>query len=447
MSLRIKITLTLVIISIIASASVGGIAEWVLRKDFRNAVLLEAFENFQEDITAYIGYYGSWDDASKAEVFHNFVIRRRSKENSEKNTASNSSLKRDQIHRDEFIDREINPPFQFLLISPGGKVLLKIKGYEIGETVSRRIIDKSLPLKVDGKVIAYAYPQGEPSLTKRDIIYLDAIRDALVIGVFFASIFSIITGLIFGQSLSIALTRLTRSLSTFGNMIEKTEMELDLESFRIPEKDSSRKGDEISKLAHTFNVMIERSARAHRKLKDESIRDPLTNLYNRRYFDQKSILLYELAVKSGYPLCVVLADLDYFKKINDQFSHGTGDMVLKKVAEIFTQNIRQMDIAARYGGEEFILLFHRTDLETAIVICERIREYIKNYDWSQIHKELKVTMSLGISDSLELRSVGKMIVEADKYLYMAKELGRNRVEYPGKNVVRKTFFRKLIGRG
>ena len=189
-----------------------------------------------------------------------------------------------------------------------------------------------------------------------------------------------------------------------------------------------RRNDEIGALSEAFNHMSADLAKAHDKLRELSIRDPLTQLYNRRHFVAQASQLFEQAARYDHPLTFLLADLDHFKRINDQFSHSVGDEVLRQVGQLFTKNLRKSDVIARYGGEEFVVAFAETSLAQAWQRCETLRLAIENHPWHEIHPELKVTLSGGLCGALTLGSVKRMLHQADTNLYRAKKLGRNCIE-------------------
>jgi diguanylate cyclase (GGDEF)-like protein len=108
-------------------------------------------------------------------------------------------------------------------------------------------------------------------------------------------------------------------------------------------------------------------------LQEISVRDGLTKLYNRRHFDEQAALLFAGAKRYDQPLTIMLGDIDHFKKVNDQFSHATGDEVLRQVARLLQDNTRASDIVARYGGEEFVLALPQTPLPQAAAFCEKLR--------------------------------------------------------------------------
>jgi diguanylate cyclase (GGDEF)-like protein len=169
--------------------------------------------------------------------------------------------------------------------------------------------------------------------------------------------------------------------------------------------------------------------------------DPLTGLYNRRYLHE---FVRQEIVRT--PCCsVAIADLDNFKRVNDRFGHQIGDQVLKIVARLLATSVRRSDVVARHGGEEFVVVFPNLVRSEAAVICERIRVAIAEHDWSEVHPELEVTTSIGLSDTAASMggfaaylnatasettrevAVEQLFTLADRRLYLAKELGKNRI--------------------
>lgn len=159
-------------------------------------------------------------------------------------------------------------------------------------------------------------------------------------------------------------------------------------------------------------------------------RDGLTGLLNRRAFDQQ--LSAEAARFERYrrPFAVILMDIDHFKKVNDQYGHDAGDIVIRKFAEIIASSLRDVDVAARYGGEEFALLLPETDKSHAVEIAERIRRKVE-----ASHIDIKVS-AIGVTSSAGVASVPdrgvdptNVVKTADQLLYEAKRAGRNRVAY------------------
>lgn len=153
--------------------------------------------------------------------------------------------------------------------------------------------------------------------------------------------------------------------------------------------------------------------------------DPLTGLANRRYFMEILEKEVSLARRHQVPLCLIMADLDYFKQINDTYGHGAGDQVLQAFARLLQQNIRKEDLSARYGGEEFIIITPHTALNKAHIVAERIRQAQESLRLPGI--EGRVTASFGICQLLPNDDHDSFISRADKALYQAKAEGRNRV--------------------
>src|SRR5579884_874185 len=169
------------------------------------------------------------------------------------------------------------------------------------------------------------------------------------------------------------------------------------------------------------------------KLRNQSIRDPLTGLFNRRYLQEALELDLARAARNGLPLSLIMGDVDHFKQFNDRFGHDAGDLVLKRTAEVMRAGIRKGDVACRYGGEEFLLLLHSAGLAEARERAETIREAIKGMELSFRGQTLgPVTISLGVATYPEHASDGEsLITAADAAMYMAKRSGRDRVQIAG----------------
>ncbi len=168
---------------------------------------------------------------------------------------------------------------------------------------------------------------------------------------------------------------------------------------------------------------------ANEKLERQAKTDGLTGLYNRRYLDNMLKKLFDEARDYNKALAVAIGDVDFFKKINDRFSHQIGDEVLKAVAKILQTSVRSSDLVARYGGEEFVVVFPDANLDQAKHLAEQVRANIEAHDWKEIHNELKVTMSIGVCADINYPNFEKMLSAADEKLYEAKHNGRNQVRY------------------
>ncbi len=155
--------------------------------------------------------------------------------------------------------------------------------------------------------------------------------------------------------------------------------------------------------------------------------DPLTQLSNRR--DALHILQREQArvLRNKEPLSIILCDVDHFKKINDQYGHNAGDAVLVDLAEIFTRNIREQDCIARWGGEEFIFILPQTLAVNANQFAEKIQETLQAHLVNYQDDKIKVTVSMGIVQFNDNQTIDELINNADKFLYRAKNAGRNQI--------------------
>jgi diguanylate cyclase (GGDEF)-like protein/PAS domain S-box-containing protein len=159
--------------------------------------------------------------------------------------------------------------------------------------------------------------------------------------------------------------------------------------------------------------------------------DPLTNLYNRRFFTKQAGREYQHAKRYSLSMTLISIDIDHFKSINDQYGHPTGDQVLIKVAKQLQENLRQTDILARIGGEEFSILLPETSSQSAMIFAERIREnqskLIITGDWQGA---ITLSVSIGVSSLLSSDvAFDDLFSRADKALYQAKNSGRNKVLY------------------
>lgn len=172
----------------------------------------------------------------------------------------------------------------------------------------------------------------------------------------------------------------------------------------------------------------QRSLLAHAaNLGREAREDPLTGLGNRRLLDESLPGLLNLARSDRTPLALVMMDVDHFKRVNDDHGHAIGDLVLARLARLLMASTRTSDLLARIGGEEFIAVLVGTPIDLAGDICERLRQMVEHHPWHEISADLKVTISLGLVEVSDPVETTRLLALADKALYTAKHLGRNRV--------------------
>jgi len=189
---------------------------------------------------------------------------------------------------------------------------------------------------------------------------------------------------------------------------------------------------ELLKLTNDLSVMVRETARMNRELKEandtierRTRTDTLTGLANRRALDEVFQREIARAERLGECLSVIIADLDHFKSVNDQFGHVIGDQVLARAAAVFGNQLRPYDLAARYGGEEFILLLPGISIDDAIAIAERIRKEVAEIKVAGCPKQ--ITVSLGVASWITGEARETLVARADAALYSAKRTGRNRV--------------------
>lgn len=157
----------------------------------------------------------------------------------------------------------------------------------------------------------------------------------------------------------------------------------------------------------------------------QSITDPLTNIYNRRFFMQMLEQEMERTRRYGKSFSVIMFDLDHFKSVNDRFGHAAGDMVLKSVADMIKGRIRKTDYFARWGGEEFIILLPETSVEDAAGLAEELREQLSSMTLPEVGR---VTASFGVAGYRTSDTIDTILMRADSMLYEAKAAGRNCVK-------------------
>lgn len=185
----------------------------------------------------------------------------------------------------------------------------------------------------------------------------------------------------------------------------------------------------INTIAQHLSLAMKNSL-LHEKVKMQSIVDELTQLYNRRYL--YTVLENEINREKRFNqgLSILMLDIDYFKKINDENGHASGDKVLKKLSDTIKKNIRKIDTAGRYGGEEFVIILPFTNEAGAKIVAERIRKNIEDDVFiSQKGNEIKITVSIGISRYHKNESADSFIDRSDTAMYDAKKKGRNQLVF------------------
>lgn len=478
MSLRIKLIIALLSSSLLSVAVMWGVAYERLDRRFGTIVQNVSSRNFRGDVAAYWLTYGSWEAANRAEPLPQFISRRKAAlaargievDTGDADVAEalpplrpglstgggpgprggpggGPGGERPPPPRGEnprppipgFPDRPergeneggFRALFRFTLFDADGYILngpnaKNPSGERVKATAEDRA--KAAPVVVKGQTVAYVSLAGDANYTATDRAYMAAMQNALAWGIGAAGVMALALGLLAGRYFSRSLRPLTLALANMGDGAVRQQVPV-----------TSR--DEIGALAKAFNQMSEDLAKSHAELHEShrriseqaqqlyevSIRDALTGLFNRRYFDETVTRIATETAASAAPLSLAITDIDFFKRINDHYSHATGDAVLRIIGKILRAETREEDIVARYGGEEFTLAFPNTDLPTAVSLCERLRRSVEAYPWETIATSLRVTLSLGVAAHTEGATPEETLKVADQRLYWAKGNGRNRV--------------------
>ena len=198
------------------------------------------------------------------------------------------------------------------------------------------------------------------------------------------------------------------------------------------DKLSKRDISYLEQLTRQSAITINR-ANTYSKVLQYATLDALTNLNNRRQFETR--LKQEIAItkRQNNPLCAMMIDIDFFKKVNDTYGHASGDEVLRTVASVIKAQLRESDIPARYGGEEFAVLLPYTHIDEAKIVGERLRKAVEETTVQLDDLTINVTISMGLAEFTQEETGEELFARADKALYEAKDGGRNRVCI-GKNV-------------
>ena len=244
----------------------------------------------------------------------------------------------------------------------------------------------------------------------------------------------------------------SRVLATSGTIIEK-DLGSTTDANRMFKESASRMSIPLISFGQTLGVLTLHSSRSNafreselqslesvadicansiqnahyvERVKQLAYIDGLTGIFNRRFFELRIVEEIERARRYQTGMAVIMADIDQFKKLNDEFGHLLGDEVLRQVSSLFHQQLRKIDVVCRYGGEEFALLLTQTNIEQAAVIAEKLRRSVEGCQFPGVPR--RVTISAGVAAfSTHGKTRDEMIRAADNGLYAAKQSGRNRV--------------------
>ncbi len=204
--------------------------------------------------------------------------------------------------------------------------------------------------------------------------------------------------------------------------------------FLLPFESSTRRSKGIRQkleLAERYiseAIPVLEAKRYAQSLREQTYKDPLTGLFNRRFVDNVLENLVAGITRRQTILGILMADLDFFKSVNDKYGHDAGDIVLREIADIIKSNIRKSDLAIRFGGEEFLILLVDIKEGEAEMIAEKLRATVEQYKITTPKGQIQRTISIGVSEyPVDASAIWEAIKYADVALYKAKEMGRNRV--------------------
>jgi diguanylate cyclase len=229
-------------------------------------------------------------------------------------------------------------------------------------------------------------------------------------------------------------TEFDAQLAAFGEGIASAETAEDMRQH----VDTMR--DDVGRMNRSLSTLNERLDASHREVarlqgelkraRDEASLDPLAGILNRRGFDAELMRMCRASTESGTSFCLVMVDIDFFKKINDTYGHPFGDQVIRAVGKALAALTQRRDVAARYGGEEFALLLPETPLAGAVEVADRVRGAIARGHIKRGRDEApigNITISAGVAQHVVGEDPTSLIARADRALYASKQGGRNRV--------------------
>ena len=241
-------------------------------------------------------------------------------------------------------------------------------------------------------------------------------------------------------------------IATSGTLIEK-DLTAAPESLRLFKESASRMSIPLISFGQTLGVLTLHSSQpnafreselqslesvadicansiqnAHyvERVKQLAYLDGLTGIFNRRFFELRIMEEIERARRYGTGMAVIMADIDQFKRLNDEFGHLLGDEVLRQVSSLFHQQLRKIDVVCRYGGEEFAILLTQITTQQAVAIAEKLRRLVESFQFPGVPRT--ITISAGVAAfPTHGKTRDELVRAADSGLYAAKQAGRNRV--------------------
>jgi diguanylate cyclase len=230
-------------------------------------------------------------------------------------------------------------------------------------------------------------------------------------------------------------------LNNFGTVIKKFSQELKedldieavskvVEGILYETKEIMQSGENLRERMQESADKVEKLSKNLEQIQEQATTDLLTGTKNRRYLTTAFYEEAHQADATESDLCLIIADIDHFKHINDTHGHLVGDKVLKRTADLIMNYVKVRDIVTRYGGDEFVILLPNTPLKGAVTFSEKLCAYFKNLNWKSKDKSQfieRIHLSIGVAQYRTGESLESIIQRADKALYKAKQDGRCRV--------------------
>jgi len=299
-----------------------------------------------------------------------------------------------------------------------------ITGYKFTDRYTTLLMD--FPLLIEDSVVV-----GRVIFIKD---FAPTLREALLTPILFLG-HTLLLVLVLSSTIFFSFSRVVKDIYTLRDAVYKFK-ELDFSELGKLSEDlrRDRRRDElfylkraVLNMAQELESSISQLKMERDKLEELAYKDALTGLHNRRFFMEEMKHILETTKRYREPLSVMMLDVDNFKRINDEYGHDVGDLILKQLADVIVRCVRSSDIAARLGGEEFVVALPKTNLDSALTVADRIRQEFKKSKVKLNGEEVGTTVSVGIASFEEGYDLERLLKEADEALYEAKRTGKDKV--------------------